>query len=177
MENPSQQRTINVADYEHLAKAALPQEAWDHISGGAEDEVTLRENVAAFRRIRLIPRVLKDVTQRDLSTRVLGQPLGFPVIAAPVSCPSRFHPEGELAVARAAAKAGTIYAVSTGTCYSIEEIAQASQSTLWFQLYAYSDQGFTQALIERAEAAGYKALCVTVDVPVDGRKEREYCQS
>jgi 4-hydroxymandelate oxidase len=173
MENQTRAPAVNVAEYEALAKEVLPRETWDHLSGGAGDEITLRDNVAAFQRIKLMPRVLRDVTRRDLGTTVLGQPIEMPVLLAPVSCPARFHPDGELAVARAAGKAGTIYAVSTGTCFSIEEIAQASHGPLWFQLYAYSDRAFTQALIERAQAAGCKALCLTVDAPVDGRKERD----
>jgi len=126
MNDQTRRTAINLADYEDLAKQVLPRDLWEHMSGGAADEITLRENVAAFRRIKVVPRVLHDVTHRDLSTQILGQPVSVPVLIAPVSCPARYHSDGELAAARAAAKAGTIFIASTGTCFSVEEIAKTS---------------------------------------------------
>jgi 4-hydroxymandelate oxidase len=164
---------VNLAEFEALARAVLPTDAFDHIAGGADDELTLKDNVAAFCRIKLVPRVLRDVTRRNLSTTLLGEPIEFPVILAPVACLRRFHPEGELAAARGAGQAGTIFTLSTGACHSLEEVAQAACGPLWFQLYAYQDRGITQGLVERAEVAGYKAICLTVDVPIGTRRERD----
>jgi 4-hydroxymandelate oxidase len=164
---------VNLSEFEPLAQAILPKPAFDHLSGGADDERTLRENLAAFQRIQLLPRVLKDVTQCDLSTTVLGQLLTMPVILAPVACHRLFHPEGEFAVARAAAEAGLVMTVSTGASYSLEEVAASSPAPRWFQLYAYQDRGVTRGLVERAEAAGYQGICLTVDSPVSGRRERD----
>lgn len=164
---------VNLSEFEPLAQAILPKPAFDHLSGGADDERTLRENLAAFQRIQLLPRVLKDVTQCDLSATVLGQPLTMPVILAPVACHCLFHPEGEFAVARAATEAGIVLTVSTGASYSLEEVAASCPGPRWFQLYAYQDRGITRGLVERAEAASYQAICLTVDSPVSGRRERD----
>ena len=173
MESIDNNLPVNLSEFEPLAQAILPKPAFDHLSGGADDERTLRENLAAFQRIQLLPRVLKDVTQCDLSTTVLGQPLTMPVVLGPVACHRLFHPEGEFAVARAAAEAGLVLTVSTGASYSLEEVAASSPGPRWFQLYAYQDRGVTRALVERAEAAGYQAICLTVDSAVSGRRERD----
>ena len=164
---------VNLSEFEALAEAVVPKPAFDHLSGGADDERTLHENLVAFQRIQLLPRVLRDVTQCDLSTRVFGQPLTMPVILGPVACHRLFHPEGEFAVARAAAEAGIVLTVSTGASYSLEEVAASCPGPRWFQLYAYQDRGITRGLVERAEAAGYQAICLTVDSPVSGRRERD----
>jgi 4-hydroxymandelate oxidase len=173
LESKENNLPVNVSEFERLAQAILPKPSFDHLSGGADDEVTLRENLAAFQRIQLLPRVLKDVTQCDLSTTVLGQPLTMPVILAPVACQCLFHREGEFAVARAATQAGLVMTVSTGSSYSLEEVAASSPGVRWFQLYAYQDRGITRSLVERAETAGYQAICLTVDSPVSGRRERD----
>lgn len=173
MAQDSTPRAVSLADFEVRARSRLAEEEFDHIAGGACDEITLEENLASFRKIWLLPRVLRDVTARDSSVTVLGQKISFPVILGPVACLRRFHPEGELAAARAAGGAGTIHVLSTGCCYSLEEVARAALGPLWFQLYAYRDRGITKALIERAESAGYAAICLTVDVPVAGKKERD----
>jgi len=115
----------------------------------------------------------QDVTQCDPSTTILGQKLAMPVILAPVACHRLFHPEGEFAVARAAAQAGLVFTVSTGASYSLEEVARSCEGPRWFQLYAYQDRKITRGLVERAEAAGYQAICLTVDSPVSGRRERD----
>ncbi len=173
MKKKAQRYPVNLSEFEELARRALPKPVFDHLSGGTDDEVALRENIEAFRRIQIIPRVLRDVTKRNLGTTVLGHSITFPVILAPAACLRRFHPDGELAVARAAANAGTIYTVSTGACYGFEEIAKASRGPFWLQLYAYRDKGITKGLIQRAEAAGHTAICLTADVPVGGRRERD----
>jgi 4-hydroxymandelate oxidase len=173
LEDKENNLPVNLADFEPLAQAIISKPAFDHLSGGADDERTLRENLVAFQRIQLLPRVLKDVTRCDLSTSVLGQRLTMPVILAPVACHRLFHPEGEFAVARAAAAAGIVMTVSTGASYSLEEVAASSPGSRWFQLYAYQDRGITRGLVERAEAAGYQAICLTVDSPVSGRRERD----
>jgi 4-hydroxymandelate oxidase len=164
---------INLADFEKLAKKRLPKSVWEHVAGGSGDEITLRENIAAFARLTIVPRVLRDVTERKLGCTVLGQPIAFPVLLAPVACLRRFHPQGELAAAKAAADAGTISVVSTGACYEFKEIAKSGRGAVWLQLYAYRDKAVTKGLVQGAEAAGYKAICVTVDVPVDGNRERD----
>jgi (S)-2-hydroxy-acid oxidase len=147
--------------------------AYDYIAGGAEDEVTVRENELAFQRLWLRPRVLVDVTTVDPSTQVLGQRVEFPVLLAPVAAQRLAHAEGEMATAKAAAAAGTILVLSTISTFSIEEVAQAADGPRWFQLYCYRDRGVTRQFVERAQAHGYSALCVTVDTPYLGRRERD----
>jgi 4-hydroxymandelate oxidase len=165
---------INLADYEQLAREHLPQMVFDYYFGGAGDEQTVRENRLGWQRWRLRPRVLVDVATRDLSTTVLGMPLTMPVLTAPCAFNSLAHPDGELAVARATAAAGVIQVVSTAGTHSLEEVAAAAPEGMrWFQLYCYRDRGVTQWLVERAVAAGYRALCLTVDAPLVGRRERD----
>ena len=164
---------INLYDYETLARQRLPPMAYDYYAGGADDELTVQENQAAWRRVRLRPRMLVDVSVRDLSTTILGQPISMPVLTAPAAFQAMAHPDGECAVARAAAAAGIINVVSTLSTYSLEEVAAASTGARWFQLYCYRDRSITRMLVERAEAAGYAALCLTVDAPVLGRRERD----
>ncbi|MDZ4277992.1 MAG: alpha-hydroxy acid oxidase, partial [Dehalococcoidia bacterium] len=163
---------INLSDYEPLAREKLPKEHYDFIAGGAEDEVTLHENVAAFQRIQLLPRALVDVNEVDTSTEVLGQPVELPVLLAPVGLQRLAHPDGEVASARAAAAAGTVMVVSTSASCTIEEVAEAADGPQWFQLYLFS-RGFAQRLVERAEEHGYSALCLTVDSPRLGQRERD----
>lgn len=165
---------LNVDDYEQAAEERLPTMVYDYYAGGAEDEVTIRENRAAWQRLWLRPRCLVDVSHRDLSTTVLGQPIALPLLTAPCGFNALAHPDGELAVARAVAAAGTIQCVSTAATYSLEEVAAAApQGTRWFQLYCYKDRSITQALVERATAAGYRAVVLTVDAPRVGRRERD----
>jgi len=164
---------LNLSEFETLARERLPQMVYDYYAGGAEDEVTVRENPRAWERLRLRPRMLAGVGARDLKTTVLGDPIAFPILAAPCAFNAMSHPDGELAVARATAALGTIQILSTVANYSIEQVAAASQGLRWFQLYVFKDRGVTRMLIERAEKAGYRALCLTVDVPVLGRRERD----
>ncbi len=166
-------KPVNLADYEALALERLAPGARDYIAGGAGDEVTLRENRAAFDRIRLLPRVLVDVSSVDASTKVLDQRVRFPVLVAPTAFHALAHPDGELATARAAAAEGTVMVVSTMSGFPLEDVAAAARGPKWFQLYAFRDRGVTRALVERAEAAGYGAVCLTVDLPRVGRRERD----
>jgi 4-hydroxymandelate oxidase len=149
--------------------------AWDFLMGGAEDEITLAENVAAFRRRRLLPRVLVDVVDVDVRRRVLGTEVAFPIGVAPVAAQVLAHPEAEAATARAAAAAGAIFCLSTVSSRSIEDVAAAvpADARRWFQLYVNEDQEFTRSLVRRAEDAGYEAIVLTVDLPVLGYRERE----
>lgn len=164
-------RLINLFDYEALAQARLERAAWDYYAGGSDDEITLRENRAAFARIRLCPRVLVDVDCCDLRTTVLGTPVALPVLIAPTAFHTLAHPEGECATAVAAARAGTVLVASSSSTRSLEEIAQASAGPLWFQLYIFNRAG-AEDLVRRAVDAGYRALVLTVDSPRWGHKER-----
>jgi isopentenyl diphosphate isomerase/L-lactate dehydrogenase-like FMN-dependent dehydrogenase len=164
-------KPINVLQYESLAREKLSQEVYEFVAGGAEEEVTLRENRAALQRIQLRPRVLVDVSHIDASTTVLGERVALPVLLAPAGGQQLLHPDGELASARAAAAAGTIAVLSTTSSYSIEEVAEAADGPKWFQLYIFSRE-IAADLVQRAEAAGYAAICLTVDSPRLGRRER-----
>jgi len=164
---------VSVADYEALARAKLDRGAFDYFAGGAGDERTLAMNVNAFDRWVLRPRVLVDMRRVDTSTTVLGQPLPAPILLAPAAFHRLAHPEGERATARAAAAAGTVFVVSTVSSVSIEEIAASADALLWFQLYVYKDPGITRDMVARAEAAGCRALMLTVDTPMLGRRERD----
>ncbi|GBD32189.1 4-hydroxymandelate oxidase [bacterium HR33] len=164
---------LNLDDFEAAACERLPAAARDYVRGGAADEITLHENREAFRRFQLLPRVLRDVSNIDLTIDLFGERLSFPVLVAPTAFHSLAHPEGELATARAAAAVGTVMVVSTMSSYRLEEIAAAASAPKWFQLYCYRDRSVTRALVERAEAAGYRAICMTVDLPRVGRRERD----
>jgi 4-hydroxymandelate oxidase len=164
---------INLFEIEARAMAALPQSAADYFAGGAEDEVTLRANRSAFDSLWLRPHSLVDVSERSLATTVLGTPIALPVLLAPTGFQKLAHPDGELAVARAAADAGTITILSTFSTVSLEDVQDAAPAPKWFQLYVHKDRGLTRNLVERAHAAGYAALVLTVDVPVLGRRERD----
>jgi 4-hydroxymandelate oxidase len=165
---------INLDDYERLARERLSQTVFDYYVGGAGDELTVRENRLAWQQLRLRPRVLVDVGTRELGTTVLGQPISFPVLTAPCAFNALAHADGELAVARAATAAGIVQVVSTAGTYSLEDVAAAAPNgARWFQLYCYRDRDVTAGLVERAVKAGYRALCLTVDAPLVGRRERD----
>jgi isopentenyl diphosphate isomerase/L-lactate dehydrogenase-like FMN-dependent dehydrogenase len=164
---------INLFEYEPLAKARLDPAAYDYYAGGAEDELTLRENRAAYARITLRPRVLVDVSRVVTGTTVLGVPVDMPILVPPMAYQRLAAPEGELATARAAGGAGTIMVVSTLATASLEEIAAAASGPLWFQLYVYKDRAVSEALVRRAEDVGYRALVLTVDTPLLGRREAD----
>jgi 4-hydroxymandelate oxidase len=164
---------VNVAEYEPLARARLTPMAYHYIAGGSGDEITMRRNRECLDAIRIKPRVLRDVRSIDTRLELLGDPLEFPVLLAPTGFQGLYHPLGEIAAARGAEAARTIYIASTVANTAIADIARASGARLWFQLYAQKDHGFTRELIERAEAAGCRALCLTVDTPVLGPRDRE----
>jgi len=177
-DNSAQLKPINLFEYEKLATNVLSQNVLDYYSSGAWDEVTLRDNRAAFERFKIRPRMLVDVSSRNLSTKVLGQSIQMPLLIAPMAFQRLAHQDGELATARAASKAGIGMVLSTMATYSIEDVATAgyqntTASPRWFQLYVHRDRGLTRALVERAYAAGYQALCLTVDAPVLGQRERD----
>lgn len=164
---------LSVRDFEALARERLPSYAYDFVAGGAEDEVTLRANEAAFARLRLLPRVLRAPVKRDLGITLFGADIAMPVLLAPTAFHRLAHPEGERLTARAAADAGTVMIVSMASTVAVEELA-APDLTLWFQLYVQPDMAVTEALVRRAEQAGCRALVVTVDSPVLGRRERDH---
>jgi 4-hydroxymandelate oxidase len=163
---------VNVFDYEALACERLEPAAWAYFSGGAGDELTLRANRAAYDRIPLMPRVLRGVRTPDLGVRVLGHALAMPILVAPMSAQGNACPQGECATAAAAGAAGTLMVASTESTRALEEIAGAATGPLWFQLYVLGDRERAAALVRRAEAAGFRAIVLTVDLPVGTRIER-----
>lgn len=163
---------LNLNDFEVRARERLPQMTYEYFAGGANDELTLTENLAAWQRLWLQPRSLVDVGTVDIQTTVVGQRLAAPILTAPCSFNRMAHPDGEVGVARATRDAGLLQVVSMQATTTIEEVA-AEGGARWFQLAILRDRGITRALVDRAERAGYTALCVTVDVPVLGRRERD----
>ena len=151
----------------------LPSAVFDYFAGGADDEATLAENEAAFRRVGLVPRVLRGAGTPDLATELLGESLSMPVLVAPTAFHRLAHPEGECATARAARAAGTVMILSMAATQPVEAVAKAAGGGLWFQLYVQPDPGFTEAVVRRVEAAGCTALVVTVDSPVFGQRDRD----
>lgn len=162
---------VCLQDFEDFAITYLPKNALDYYRSGANDEQTLDDNREAFKRLRLYPRILRDVSMRDMSTTVLGQRLPYPIAIAPTAMQRMAHPDGEVATARAASAMGTGMILSSWSTRSIEEVAEASGNGLrWFQLYVYRDRDVTRDIVKRAEKAGYKAIFVTVDTPMLGKR-------
>ena len=155
------------------ARARLPRPVFDFFDGGAEDEITLRENAGAFQRLRLAPRVLRDVSRVDATAMLVGAPAALPCAIAPTGAVGFGWRGGDVALARAAAQAGIPYTLSTSATASIEEIADRAPGRLWFQAYILQDKARLADLIRRAGAAGYEALMITVDLPVGGKRERD----
>jgi 4-hydroxymandelate oxidase len=164
---------LNVDDYERAARERLEASIYDYIAGGSWDEVTLRENRTAYDKWRLRPRAMVDVEQRDLSVNILGDTLSLPIGIAPSAFHKLMHPDGELATARAAGAAGTVMCLSIMATVTLEEVAAAASGPLWLQTYIFKDRSLTAALAARAKAVGYRALVLTVDTPVLGRRERD----
>src|SRR5436305_561816 len=165
---------VNLFDYERLAEERLDPGAYGYFAGGAGDEVTLRDNLRAFERWQLRPRVLVDLSGAATDTTVLGTPVSMPVLLGPAAFQRLAHAEGELATARAAAAAETIMCLSTFATFSAADVAAAApEGRRWFQLYVYKDRGVTRSLVEQAVEAGYDAIVVTVDAPFLGRRERD----
>lgn len=167
------QKCHNIYDLRKLAKRRLPSPIFGYIDGGSDDEETLKRNTEAFSDYELIPRTLVDVENIDMKTRVMGVDLEWPVFASPTGMGRLFHHDGELAVARATAAAGTLFSLSTIASTSIEDIAAASTGPKMFQIYVQRDRGPVSELIARCKAAEYDALCLTVDLPVHGNRERD----
>jgi 4-hydroxymandelate oxidase len=164
---------INLLEIEERARELLPQMVYDYYASGANAEVTLRENRAAYERIALLPRMLTDVSVRDMSTTVLGEPVSMPILIAPMALQGLAHPEGEIATTKAASTAKTLTTLATLSTSSIEEAMAAATGSVWFQLYLFRDRTISASLVQRAEAAGCKAVVLTVDVPIPGMRERD----
>ncbi len=165
-------RPINIYEFEALSNDRLPKPEYDFIAGGATDEITLRRTRQAFDSIMLRPRMLVDISEMDLSTTVQGQRIEFPVMADPSGGHGRAHPEGELATVRAAGAMGTALVLSSGSSYTLEEVAKVATGPIWWQQYLYSDRGLTMELADRAKSAGYSVLCITLDSTVQAKRER-----
>jgi len=163
----------SVEDAREMARRRLPKAVFEFVNGGAEDEVTLAANRNDFAKLSLQPRMLADVSGRDLSVTLWGERLALPVLLGPAGLQRIVHAEGELASARAAAAAGTVFVTSTASSFTIEEIAAASSGPLWFQLYLWRDRALVASLVDRARESGYRAMVLTVDVPAIGNRERD----
>jgi len=164
---------LNLFDFERLAESRLRRDVFDYYAGGAFDEVALRASRVAYERIPLYFRALVGVAERSTATTVLGEQVSMPVLIAPTAFHRLAHAEGELATARAAGSAGTLMIVSTLSNTSIEDIAATATGPLWFQLYIYKDRDATRDLVARVEAAGCRAIVLTVDAPILGPRERD----
>jgi L-lactate dehydrogenase (cytochrome) len=166
-------RCFNIDDFRRLARRRLPTPLFHFMDGGADDEVTLRENTSVFDQVQLVPSMLAGNAKIDLSTTVLGEKIEWPVMLSPTGINRLFHHEGERAVARAAAKAGTVYSLSTMSNVSIEEIGALTSGPKCFQIYIHRDRGLTREFVERSRTAGFTSLCLTVDTLVAGNRERD----
>ena len=164
----------NVEDFRKLAKKKLPSPIFHYIDGGSDDEVTLRRNTESFNKCDLLPNVLADVSNIDLSTTVLGQKIAFPLFLAATAMHKLYHHHGERATAKAAEKMDTMFGISTMATTSIEEIGKLTNGPKLFQLYIHKDRGLTDNLIERCKKAGFNSMCLTVDTVVAGNRERDH---
>ena len=167
-------RAVNIADLRLMAKRRLPKAIFDYVDGGAEDEITMRENRRAFEEATFRPRHGVAVPEVDLGVRVLGQDLALPVLLAPVGYCRMFHPQGEVAAARAAGNAGAAYVLSTASGHRLEDVKAATKGPAWFQLYLTGGRDAATDAIVRARAAGYSALVITTDTYVIGMRERDH---
>jgi len=164
---------VNIEDLRLMAKRRLPRAIFDFFDGGAEDEVTLRDNCSAFQRVRLLPKVLVDVSRVDTKISLFGKEVNLPLAIAPTGGISAGRFGAELMLARAAKAAGVPFTMATPSAFSIERVADEAGGRLWFQLYCVRDVEFRNKLVSRAKAAGYEAILVTVDLPVSGKRERD----
>ena len=166
---PSEHEPITLADYERAAEERIDPGAFGYYVGGAGDEITLRDNIAAWRRIALRPRMLVGVGERDPSVTLLGRPRPHPLIIAPMAFQRLAHRDGEVATARAAAATGSLMCLSTLGTTGVAQLAEAVPAApRWFQLYVFSDRGVSRELVAQAVEHGYEALVVTVDLPILG---------
>ncbi len=171
-------RAHNIADLRRLARARLPRMVFDYIDGGADDELTLRRNETRLHEIELVWDALADVSEIDTSTTIMGAPSRLPFLISPTATSRLFHPRaGERAVARAAKKAGIVYACSTIASTTVEDIAAASDGPKWFQVYVWKDRALVTETLARAKAAGFTGAILTVDVPVAGNRERDHANA
>lgn len=170
---PALRRAHSIAVLRTLAARRLPRPLFDFIDGAAEDESTLRANEQAFGDWALLPQPLNGAASRDLSVELFGQRLACPVLIGPTGLAGLFWPQGEIAAARAAAAHGTVYCLSHGSVCSIEQLAQAHDGPRWMQVFIYRDRGFTRELVDRARAAAYQAIIVTIDNQLLGKRERD----
>ena len=164
-------KLLNLADYERAAAESLPAQVFGYYSSGADDEVTLRRNRTGFDRFELRPRMLQGVENVDPKITLFGRDYPWPVFIAPTAMQKLAHPDGELAMARAAAATGSTMILSTASTYPMEDIRAACPAPMWFQLYCNKDPGITQALVDKAFACGFAAIVVTADLPVLGNRE------
>lgn len=171
--NPALADAVSLSDFEAVAEKRMTYNAGEYISSAAADQITLRWNREAFDKLRLNPRVLRDVSRVNTAVKVLGINLPFPVMLAPTALHKLAHPEGEIATVRGAGAAGALMGLSTMSSTRLEEVAKAATGPLWFQLYVQKDRGFTAELVARAVASDYQALVVTVDTPVEGARNRQ----
>jgi isopentenyl diphosphate isomerase/L-lactate dehydrogenase-like FMN-dependent dehydrogenase len=167
-------RVVSIADFRPLARRRLPRVVFDYLDGGAEGEVTLRENCRIFEDVTFRPRHAVAVPACDLRTKVLGFDLSLPVLLAPVGYSRLMHPTGEVAAARAAGAAGTAYILSTLSGHRLEDVKAGSSGPVWYQLYLMGGRGAAEAAIQRARSAGFSALVVTIDTVVAGMRERDF---
>lgn len=164
---------VNLFDFEKMAEVKMTKMAFEYVASGAADEITMRGNRQALDTLKLNPTVLTDVTKIDTSISLFGYKLPYPILIAPTAYHRIMHAEGELATAKGSGDALAIYVVSSFTTTPIEQIAKVATQPLWFQLYVRDDRAFTRDLVQKVEAQGCKALCVTVDTPVGGARNRQ----
>jgi len=172
-EKPKVDHVFTLAEFEAHAETCMSAMAFAYVAGGAADELTMRANCEDWKRIRLAPRILVDVSQISLKTEILGQQLDLPIMLAPAAFHRLCCAEGELATVEGANQEGAGLVLSSFSTVAVEEVAAAARQPLWFQLYTQKDKTLTQEMVRRAEAAGCKALCVTVDTPILGARHRE----
>jgi len=169
----AEDQALSLPDFESLAHSHISHGAWERIQGGAADELTVRWNREAYQHIRLRPRVLVDVSKLDTRIKLLGHDLPFPILLAPTGAQGFVYPDGDLVTARGAGAAQAILVISSSASLPVDQVARAATGAVWFQLYVQKDRGFTRDLVQRAENAGCRAICVTVDSPTHGTRNRE----
>jgi (S)-mandelate dehydrogenase len=167
------ERAVNVADLRAIAKRRLPRFVFDYVDGGAEDERTLAGNRAAFERLRFAPRTLVDVSRRELSCNLLGAPSKLPVVVGPTGLNGLCWRDGDMALAKAASMAGVPFAMSTVSMSLVEDVAREAPGRLWLQAYVFAERRITEAILDRALAAGFECAILTSDFPVAGKRERD----
>jgi isopentenyl diphosphate isomerase/L-lactate dehydrogenase-like FMN-dependent dehydrogenase len=170
----SSPKAVNIEDLRRMARRRLPNAVFDYLDGGAEDEITLRENCRVFGELTFRPNQAVSFANYDLKTTVLGSEISFPAILAPIGYSRLMHPGGEVAAAAAASAAGIIYTLSTISGFKLEEVRAATTGPAWYQVYLVGGRAVAEAAIDRAQRAGFNALVLTIDTPVAGMRERDY---